>query len=142
MEVLVKGNIVTGLAPEPYEDIIRRCGNMLVDGGYVRERYIEGMILRDRSFSTAIGNLIAIPHGEAAYKDEIIGTGIVVLTYPDGVQWGDETVKLVIGIAAKGNEHLSILERIAERFENEDDVEKIVSEADTTAIYKLLMEGK
>ena len=142
MEILTKGNIITGLAPEQHEDIIRRCGTMLVDSGYVNEPYIEGMIARDRSFSTAIGNLIAIPHGEIAYKQEILHTGLVVLTYPDGVQWGDQIVKLVIGIAAKGNEHLQILEQIAEAFEEESDVEAVVKNADTEALYHLLVPGE
>lgn len=138
MEILQKSNILTGLAPEPHEDAIRRCGKMLLDSGYVNERYIEGMLARDRSFSTAIGNMIAIPHGEMAYKTEIASTGLVVLTYPDGVKWGDETVKLVVGIAAKGDEHLKILEQIAEAFEDEADVELVVRNADADAIYSLL----
>ena len=141
MEMLKLSNIITGLTPEPYEDVIRRCGKMLLDSGYINEAYIEGMIARDRSFSTAIGNMIAIPHGEMAFKKEILHTGLVVLTYPDGVNWGDQTVKLVIGIAAKGDEHLNILEQIAEAFEEEEDVEAVVQIADADAIYSLLVPG-
>lgn len=138
MEILRKDNIITGLAPEPHEDVIRRCGKMLVDSGYVNEKYIEGMIARDRNFSTAIGNLIAIPHGEIAYKSEILNTGLVVLTYPGGVEWNGEIVKLVVGIAAKGGEHLEILERIVEAFEEEKDVEAVVQNADTGSIHRIL----
>ena len=138
MDILTKHNIVTGLSPEPHEGVIRRCGKMLVDSGYVQESYIDGMIARDRSFSTAIGNMIAIPHGEETYKKDIISTGIVVLTYPDGLVWGEETVKLVVGIAAKGNEHLSILGRIADAFEAEEDVETVVHNADKDEIYRML----
>ena len=139
MEILAKSNIVTGMASEPHEDVIRRCGKMLVDAGYVNERYIEGMLARDRDFSTAIGNMIAIPHGQDEYKSEIIQTGLVVLTYPDGVPWNNETVKLVVGIAAKGNEHLSVLERIGDAFEEEAAVEQIVKDADAEALYRLFV---
>ena len=66
MDILERTNIITGLSPEPHEDVIRRCGKMLAESGYVKERYIEGMLARDRGFSTAIGNMIAIPHGEIA----------------------------------------------------------------------------
>jgi len=138
MKILAKSNIITGLSPEPHEDVIRRCGKMLMDSGCVQEAYIEGMLARDRSFSTAIGNMIAIPHGEEAYKKDIIQTGLVVLTYPEGLAWGDETVKLVVGIAAKGDEHLSVLGRIADAFEEEKDVESIVRSADKDEIYRLL----
>ena len=39
-------------------------------------------------------------------------TGVVVMTYPDGIDWNGDKVKLVVGIAAKGDEHLEILGRI------------------------------
>ena len=139
MEILLKSNILTALAPEPHEEVIKRCGKMLLESGYINEAYIEGMIARDRSFSTAIGNMIAIPHGEMAYKKEILSTGLVVLTYPDGVAWGDQIVKLVIGIAAKGDEHLEILEKIADAFEDEEVVEAVVQKADPDALYSLLL---
>jgi mannitol/fructose-specific phosphotransferase system IIA component len=141
MEILKRNNIVTELPPEGHEDVILRAGKMLVENGYVTERYVEGMIARDRSFSTAIGNLIAIPHGEKEYKSEILETGIVVLTYPDGIQWGENTVKLVVGIAAKGDEHLDILSRVVEALDEEAAVEKLVAEGDADKIYSLLTEG-
>ena len=111
---------------------------MLVKSGYVNSAYIDGMLARDRDFSTAIGNLIAIPHGEEASKKEILNTGIVVLVYPKGIEWNGETVKLVIGIAAKGSEHLSILERIVGAFAEEKDVEATVQSADAETFYRLL----
>jgi mannitol/fructose-specific phosphotransferase system IIA component len=140
MEILKRSNIAIGLPSEGHEDAILRAGRMLVESGYVDGRYIDGMIARDRSFSTAIGNLIAIPHGEKDCKDEILETGLVVLTYPDGIEWGENTVKLVVGIAAKGDEHLNILRRIVEALEDEESVDKLVAEGDADVIYSLLTE--
>lgn len=138
LEVLSKDNIAIGCNPESHTDAIKRCGEMLVKAGYVKQEYIEGMIQRDKSFSTAIGNAIAIPHGEKEYKDYIQSTGIVVCTYPDGIEWNGENVKLVIGIAAKGDEHLSILEKIVETFEDEDSVNELVKDATVEKIYSIL----
>ncbi|MDR2301149.1 MAG: PTS sugar transporter subunit IIA [Deltaproteobacteria bacterium] len=136
--ILEMDNIVLNLPPQPYEDVIRRCGEMLVNGGYVKPPYVDGMLARDRSFSTAIGNHIAIPHGEKIYKEEILKTGLVVLTYPEGVDWNGEKVFLVVGIAAKGNEHLEILENIADKLEEAQDVINLVNSADQKAIFSLL----
>ncbi len=141
MEILEKRNIVTGLAPEPPESVIRRCGRMLQESGYVTEAYIEGMVARDREFSTAIGNLIAIPHGTDEVKPEILATGLVVLTYPQGVDWSGQLVKFVVGIAALGDEHLALLARIVEAFEEESAVEAVVSQGDAEAIHRLLTGG-
>lgn len=96
------------------------------------------MIARNRGFTTAIGNCIAIPHGEKEYKQDIIKTGLSVLTYPQGIDWEGEKVHLVIGIAAKGNEHLEILENIVDRLDDSDAVLALVNANDKQAIYDLL----
>jgi mannitol/fructose-specific phosphotransferase system IIA component len=136
--ILRKDNIILNQPKAEREDVIRRCGRMLADSGYVNERYIEGMIKRDNSFSTGIGNFIAIPHGEEAYKKDIITTGIVVLAYPDGIDWHGKPVYLVIGIAAKGDEHLDIMGNIVDNLETEDDVVKLVKNAGVDEVYRIL----
>jgi mannitol/fructose-specific phosphotransferase system IIA component len=136
--MLKKENIVLNQAKTEREKVIRRCGRMLADGGYVREPYIEGMLKRDNSFSTGIGNYIALPHGEEAYKKDIITTGIVVLTYPQGIDWHGQPVYLVIGIAAQGDEHLDIMGNIVDRLETGDDVIALVKNAGVDDVYRLL----
>jgi mannitol/fructose-specific phosphotransferase system IIA component len=113
---------------------------MLLDSGYINERYIEGMVARNKMLSVAIGNLIAIPHGEKDYKQDVINTGLAVLAYPDGIDWDGEQVKLVVGIAAKGDEHLEILARIAEAAEDLDKVNELASSDDVVAIHTALTE--
>jgi mannitol/fructose-specific phosphotransferase system IIA component len=136
--MLKKENILLNQPNADREEIIRRCGRMLADSGYVKERYIEGMVKRDNSFSTCIGNHIALPHGEEEYKADIISTGIVVLTYPEGVDWQGTRVYLVIGIAAKGDEHLDIMGNIVDNLETGDDVIRLVNEGDVETVYKML----
>lgn len=139
-QIITTDEILTGLPTEPHEDAIRRCGALLVNAGCVRQRYVEGMLARNRSFTTAIGNYIAIPHGEKEYKDDILRTGLSVLTYPDGLDWDGQKVCLVIGIAARGDEHLAILENIVDRLESGDDVLTLVNAGDKKAILDLLTE--
>ena len=137
-EILKKENIVLNQPTADREEVILRCGQMLLDSGYINERYIEGMIKRDNSFSTGIGNFIAIPHGEEDYKKDIISTGLVVLTYPEGVDWHGNPVYLVIGIAAKGDEHLDIMGNLVDHLETGDDTIKLVKNTDVNEVYKML----
>lgn len=139
--ILEKEGIALHCSCESYKDAVCKCAAMLIEGGYVGERYLEGMLKREESFSTAIGNLLAIPHGEMEYKEEILRTGMVVCVYPEGIDWKGEPVKLVIGIAAKGEEHMDILERIAQVFEEEKAVEAIASNATAEEIHALLTGG-
>lgn len=42
-------------------------------------------------------------------KDRVLKTGVVFCQYPDGVRFGeeeDDIARLVIGIAARSNEHI------------------------------------
>ncbi|MDR1127362.1 MAG: PTS sugar transporter subunit IIA [Treponema sp.] len=136
--ILKKENIILNQPKMEREAVIRRCGRMLVDSGYTNENYIEGMVKRDNSFSTGIGNFIAIPHGEEAYKKDIISTGIVILTYPEGIDWHGTPVYLVIGIAAKGDEHLDIMGNVVDHLETGDDTIKLVKSAGVDEIYQML----
>ena len=137
-EILTRENIILNQPKTDRETVILRCGQMLLESGYINERYIEGMIKREKSFSTCIGNHIAIPHGEDDYKRDIISAGIVVLTYPDGIDWNGCPVYLVVGIAAKGDEHLDILGNMVEHFETGEATINLVKSAGIDEVYKML----
>jgi len=137
-EILQRENIILNQPKADRETVILRCGQMLFDSGYINENYIEGMINRENAFSTGIGNHIAIPHGGEDFKKDIINTGIVVLTCPDGIDWNGSPVYLVVGIAAKGDEHLDILGNIVEHFETEEDTVNLVKNAGIDDFYEIL----
>ena len=113
--LLKKENIKLGCKPVAPEQAIRDCGRMMVEAGIVQEGYIEGMIERNKSFPVAIGNHVAIPHGTNEARKYIIKNGLVCMTYPEGIAWDEDTVKLVIGIAVKdGGDHVDVLGAVAE----------------------------
>jgi mannitol/fructose-specific phosphotransferase system IIA component len=137
MDILKKENIILNQPKAERTEIIKRTGKLLSDSGYSTEKYTEGMLKRDESFSTAIGNFIAIPHGAEEYKKEILNTGLVILSYPEGVEWGDKVVHLVIGIAAKGDEHLDIMGNVVDNLETGEDTLKLVKEGNADKVYEL-----
>jgi PTS system mannitol-specific IIA component len=96
------------------EAAIRLCGQALVDIGAVQDAYIQTMLDREQSISTFLGEGVAIPHGTVAGKDAVIHDALVVLRFPDGVDWNGEAVVVCIGIAARGDGHIGILAHLAE----------------------------
>ncbi|MFI3208643.1 MAG: PTS sugar transporter subunit IIA [Eubacteriales bacterium] len=136
-ELLYKENIKINCKSDTQENVIRAIGQMLVDTGYVETPYIEAMIEREKSFSTYMGSDLALPHGVEAAKKEVIASGIAIMVFPEGVEWGDATAKIVIGIAGVGEEHLTILGIIAEKMMDEDAAEKLV-QGDVDTIYNIL----
>ena len=138
--LLEKKNIVLGCKSVTPEEAITACGRLMVDSGYCAEGYVQGMIERNAGFPVAIGSHVAIPHGTNESRQFIQKTGLVVMTYPEGIVWGEdeELVRLVIGIASQGEEHLDILNRIVEVCETEEDTDALVDNATVEDLYKKL----
>ena len=137
-DLLERKNIVLNCEPVTPEEAIRRCGERMVESGYVDEAYIQGMLDREASFSVAIGSHVAIPHGTNDVKPLIKRSGMVVMTYPQGIDWNGDKVKLVVGIASKGDEHLEILGRIVGIAGSEADTDALVAGADAEDLFKKL----
>ncbi|MFT8361653.1 MAG: PTS mannitol transporter subunit IICBA [Sporolactobacillus sp.] len=95
------------------EEAIRFAGQALVDSGYVKPSYIDGMLARDAEMSTYMGNEVAIPHGTEEAKKDVLNSGVVIIQVPSGIQFDGNKVCLIFGIAGKNNGHLSILSKVA-----------------------------
>lgn len=136
--ILSRNSIRVGATAADKWDAIHTAGKLLVKGGYVNMEYIDAMIEREQITTTYLGMGIAIPHGTAKAKKEVLHTGISVVQYPDGVPFGDEKAYLVIGIAGVGDEHLELLARISEALEDEQVLERLKSTTDADEIYEVL----
>ncbi|MBM7552242.1 PTS sugar transporter subunit IIA [Thalassobacillus pellis] len=125
--ILKEANIQLNQSLTGKEEAVRFVGGILHKEGYVTEDYIESMLAREEITSTFMGNHVAIPHGTEEAKKSVKETGISVVTVPDGVDFGGgNIVKLLIGIAGKGDEHLEILSKIAIVCSEEENIDKIL----------------
>ena len=134
--VLKKEGIKTGLKSVDKETAIRAAGQLLCDLGFANEDYIQAMVDRENMVSTYMGMGVAIPHGTSNAKETVKKSGIVVMQYPEGVDFGDEKAYLVIGIAGVGDEHLEILGNIVASLEDEELLETLKKNADVDTIMK------
>lgn len=141
--ILVKEGIVLNVGSESKDKAIERVGNLLIDRGYVKPNYIEGMKAREEEVTTYMGNGVAIPHGMNEYKKEILESGIVIAQYPNGVDFGDgNTAYIVIGIAGKGDEHMEILSKIALTVQYEENVERLRNAKTPEEMIEIIEEGE
>ena len=127
---LTEKDIFLGLTAQNKEEAIRFAGQKLVDNGYVKPVYIEAMLERERLTSTYLGESIAVPHGTIEAKDSVINTGIVFCQYPAGVKFGEEAddkAKIVIGIAARNNEHLDVIAKLTNALDDPNIIAKLSS---------------
>ncbi len=138
-EVLQIKNILTGLPSESKEEAILRAGHLLEAAGYVDPGYAESMLEREKIVTTYIGMGLAIPHGTSETKALVRNSGIVVLQYPDGVDFGEEKARFVIGIAGVGDAHLDILAKISSSLDDEEVLERLSVTKDPEEIFKALV---
>ncbi|MBI0029711.1 PTS mannitol transporter subunit IICBA [Gilliamella sp. B14384G15] len=127
---LTEKDIFLGLTAQNKEEAIRFAGQKLVDNDYVKPVYIEAMLERERLTSTYLGESIAVPHGTIEAKESVINTGIVFCQYPAGVKFGEEAddkAKIVIGIAARNNEHLDVIAKLTNALDDPNIIAKLSS---------------
>lgn len=139
MAILSAERIELGASATDKSDAIRQVGELLVANGCVKAAYVDGMLTREETMSTFLGNGVAIPHGMHENIDDILQSGIAVLQLPEGVVWeDDEVARLIIGIAATSDEHMGILMNLAEVVEDEDSAELLATTTDVDIVLERL----
>lgn len=141
LPLLSRASVFLNLQAENKEQVIRFIGEQLVNGGCVTPAYVDAMLVREQISSTYLGNEIAIPHGTVEAKDQILKTGIIFCQYPQGVQFGEEKeeiARLVIGIAARNDEHLAIISRLTNALDDEESIKKLITTTDVNDVLHLL----
>jgi len=141
MTILSKDRISLQASATDKADAIRKAGELLVTTGCVLPEYVDGMLTREQSMSTSLGNGVAIPHGVYENRDHILKTGISVLQLTDGVEWDEgEKVFMVIGIAASSDEHVGVLSNLADVIDNEENLAELLKTNDPDVVVKYLGE--
>lgn len=139
-EILSCQDIRTGVSSLTKEEAIEQLGQMLYGKGCCTRAYIQAMHDKEKVFNTYIGNDLALPHGIESARDEVLHTGLAVLTCPEGIDWGNGMkARLIIGIAAKDDEQVEILSRIAVLCMDPDNVKKLVESSPST-IHRAICE--
>jgi len=139
MEILKKAAIAVSQELSSKEEATKLAGTLLKDTGSIQEEYIDSMLykLENEGFATYIGNGVAIPHGMEEGKKYINETAISIIQSHTGVDWNGETAHIIVGIAAKDDEHIDVLSKLADLIEDTEDAKKIWVIDSIDQIYEL-----
>ncbi|QLK61809.1 HPr family phosphocarrier protein [Enterobacteriaceae bacterium Kacie_13] len=140
---LSQQDIHLGAAASDKQEAIRQVAAALTQAGRVSEGYVDGMLARELQTSTYLGNGIAIPHGTTDTRDLVLNTGVQVYQFPQGIAWGeDQTAYIVIGIAARSDEHLSLLRQLTHVLSDDSVAERMAKTDSAEELRSLLMGEK
>ena len=98
------------------------------------------MLGREQQTSTFLGNGIAIPHGTLETRGMVKDTGVQIFQFPQGIEWGEGNIAyVVIGIAARSDEHLALLRQLTHVLGDEDTAAKLATLTDVKKFRAILM---
>jgi len=120
------------------EEAIRIAGQRLVYIGAVDSSYVDAMLEREQSVSTVMGEGVAIPHGTNESKDGVHRDAMSFVRFPAGVDWNGKHVEIAIGIAARGNNHVGILSKLARILVDADSAAQLRAATDPHQVLELL----
>ncbi|WPD76372.1 fused PTS fructose transporter subunit IIA/HPr protein [Dickeya fangzhongdai] len=137
---LSQHDIHLGASAGSKEEAIRQVAAALTEAGCVSEGYVEGMLQRELQTSTYLGSGIAIPHGTTDTRDLVQKTGVQVFQFPQGIAWGeDQTAYVVLGIAARSDEHLALLRQLTHVLSDDRVAARLASTTSADELRGLLM---
>ena len=137
---LSESNIHLNANATDKEQAIEMAASALVQADNVENGYLQGMLAREQQTSTFLGNGIAIPHGTLDTRSMVKKTGVQVFQFPQGIEWGEGNIAyVVIGIAARSDEHLSLLRQLTHVLSDEDTAAKLAKITDIAEFRAILM---
>ncbi|HHF3475289.1 TPA: fused PTS fructose transporter subunit IIA/HPr protein [Haemophilus influenzae] len=137
---LSESNIHLNANAADKQQAIEMAASALVQADNVENGYLQGMLARELQTSTFLGNGIAIPHGTLDTRSMVKKTGVQVFQFPQGIEWGEGNIAyVVIGIAARSDEHLSLLCQLTHVLSDEDTAAKLAKITDVAEFRAILM---
>ena len=119
---------------------IEMAASALEQAGNVEQGYLQGMLGREQQTSTFLGNGIAIPHGTLETRSMVKKTGVQVFQFPQGIEWGEGNIAyVVIGIAARSDEHLALLRQLTHVLGDEDTAAQLATLTDVEKFRAILL---
>lgn len=120
-------------------DAIAQVAQMLVAAGCVAPGYEASMGRREALANTFLGHGVAIPHGLGEDRHLVRRDGIAVLQLPEGVEWNPgQATRLVVGIAAQSDTHITLLRRLTRLIQDEAALQRLFTTPDASDIVNAL----
>ena len=137
MEVLTDKQIIIGDASSR-EQVLEVFSNKAKELGFTESDLVPIFLEREKEFSTAFGNGVAIPHAKSF---KVLKTGVFVYKSVNAIKWDGEEVKLAIAIITpedSSNVHLQILSQLSRKLMHSDFRESLLNAETEMEVLKII----
>lgn len=137
MNVLPRDLIFINVNREHRYEVIEMLGQALYQKGLVTEAFTHHAIKRERKSSTAIGGLIAIPHGSPSM---IKKSAVALAILAEPLEWGTEKVSVVFMLALANEQGLArgVVKEIAALGEQPLIIQQLIEASEVGQITNIL----
>lgn len=137
MEVLTDKQIIIGDASSR-EQVLEVFSNKAKELGFTESDLVPIFLEREKEFSTAFGNGVAIPHAKSS---KVLQTGVFVYKSVNTINWDGEEVNLAIAIITpedSSNVHLQILSQLSRKLMHSDFRESLLNAETESEVLKMM----
>lgn len=146
-EKLDEQRIYLGLKADNTDEIFEKMGRPLIEQGFAKENYVEGLIEREKEFCTGLATPIgvAIPHIAADYVNKTTFS-IAVLDHPvEFTEMGTDDDKVNVEVVimltiAEAHGHIDMLQRVIAIIQDPELVKNIKNAKDEKTVIELIKE--
>lgn len=146
-EKLDENRIYLGLSADSADDVFEKMGRPLIEQGFAKSNYVEGLKAREAEFPTGLATLIgtAIPHTSADCVKKTTFS-IAVLNKPvPFIEMGtdDDVVEVEVVIMltiAEAHGQIDMLQRVIGIIQDADIVKEIRNAKDEKKVIELIKE--
>ncbi|HEP0307205.1 TPA: PTS sugar transporter subunit IIA [Providencia rettgeri] len=125
-----------------WQEAIKIACNPLINNKLIEPRYVDAIIQSHEKIGPyyVLGPGIAMPHARPEDGVNQLSLGLTVLK--QGVEFGSEgndPIKLLIVLAATdSNSHIGAIAKLAELFDNQEDIDRIMQSENVDDILKII----
>ena len=136
--LLSKSGIHFGATASSKMEDVALCGAALQSIGAASKEYADAMWVREQIASSYLGNAVAMPHGTDESRKFVHFGQIVFLRFEQPFIWDDEEVRICIGIAAQGDEHVDIIGNLADALLDEEKFNTLLTTDNSDQVLAIL----
>ncbi len=147
LTTLLTRNVIQVVESAPnWQEAIKISCNPLINNGLIESRYIDAIIKSHEKIGPyyVLGPGIAMPH--ARPEDGVNKLSLSLTVLKEGVEFGSEgndPIKLLIVLAATdSNSHIGAIAKLAELFDNQNDINSIMQSENVDDILKIIAKYK
>lgn len=129
-----------------WQDAIKTACQPLINNKFIEPRYIDAIIQSHEKIGPyyVLGPGIAMPHARPEDGVNQLSLGLTVIK--QGVEFGSEgndPIKLLITLAATdSNSHIEAIAKLAELFDNQEDIDSIMQSENVDGILQVIAKYK